>query len=135
MRFACVVAGVIVVFGLAAAVPAQEQDCTRRTLLGTTLSDARMEMILAPNSGATYRLDKQTGDVWTLQTERGFSASAHWQPLPTPKEADRPREINYQLLITPTGATYLLNVHTGATWSLRRGSNSSADWIAVTQGR
>ncbi len=119
----------------AAAAPAQSSDLStsaRTSLLGET----RFEIITLAETSETYRLDRISGEVWVLQrSESRFTAmTLAWKALPMPPGEEGPVtvRVNFQLVLSErSNFPLLMNVHTGATWTLRTAARD-VKWEAVT---
>ena len=118
----------------AAAAPAQSDLSTsaRTSLLGET----RFEIITLAENSETYRLDRVSGEVWVLQrSESRFTAmTLAWKALPMPPGEEGPvtNRVNFQLVLSErSNFPLLMNVHSGATWTLRTAARD-VKWEAVT---
>ena len=83
-------------------------------------ADARF-VVLHSEGWETYRLDRATGEVWQLrQSASKFSGERRvWRLIPPPEGERTDAGVNYQLSTSRGEGTFLLNVHSGATWVLR----------------
>ena len=97
--------------------------------------DVPFELVDNPRRAETFRIDKSSGRVWRLQRVSGIGAEAWaWKPIPPPDDTRLNSLVNYQLLVSPSDMTFLLNVHTGQAWLLRR-TSGELSWLAVTVDR
>ena len=102
----------------------------------TAPADSRFEIIQPAFSAKyTFRIDKFTGETSQLLVQPDRSAT--WQsvaksahPLADTKS---PGRTNYQVFSSGIAVryTYLINVHTGATWQLMEGSPEGPFWSAI----
>lgn len=117
-------------------VSAQERcdiDLSARTSL---VGEARYEVIVLPDSNQTYRLDRITGEVSHLQrSESRFTAmTLAWKVLPMPPGEEPPptTRVNYQLVLVENGPfPLLMNLHTGAAWTLKTVAPRDVKWEAI----
>jgi hypothetical protein len=111
------------------------QERTRASARTSLVGEARFEVLTLPDTNQTYRLDRITGEVWNLQRSgsRFTSMTLAWKALPMPpgEEGSGTSRVNYQLLLSEVGSFPLLvNVHTGATWTLRTAAGD-VKWEAI----
>jgi hypothetical protein len=114
---------------------AQERCDISRSARTSTVGEARFEVLTLAEAGETYRLDRISGEVWHLQRSgsRFTAMTLAWKTLPMPpgeEGATTPR-VNFQLLLSERGNfPMLLNIHTGATWTLRTAAGD-VKWEAI----
>jgi hypothetical protein len=116
-----VLSAILLLPGAAYAQERCDFDLSARTSL---LGEARYEVIVLPDSTQTYRLDRISGEVSHLQrSESRFTAmTLAWKALPMPpgEEPQATARVNYQLVLAdPGNFPLLMNIHTGATWTLK----------------
>jgi hypothetical protein len=113
----------------------QAQERTRASERTSLVGEARFEVLTLPDANQTYRLDRISGEVWHLQRSgsRFTAMTLAWKALPMPpaEEATVMSRVNYQLLLSEIGNfPMLVNVHTGASWTLRTAAGD-VKWEAI----
>ncbi len=106
-----------------------------QTLKKTSVEAARFE-ILASKQFA-FKLDKYNGEVYQL-VSTGLFSPGKWvlmsRQVENMNDSVCANAVNYQLYIHEEQAShvFLMNVNTGATWTLgKRGENRAYSWEAI----
>jgi hypothetical protein len=134
-RYALIAAVVAACIWTSSSTGAQERCDCERSARSSVLGEARYEVVMIPRYDQTYRLDRFTGEVSHLQRSgsRFTSMTLAWKALPLPpgEKAPASGRANYQLTLSE-GANFplLMNVHTGATWTLRTAAGD-VKWEAI----
>lgn len=119
--------GIFVLSALCLSAEDSEKETTVvqiESLKKTSVESARFEILA--NDRIAFKLDKFTGDVYEFLS-RGLFSPGNWvlmeRNLGNLNDLVRDNEINYQLFMHEENGTYifLMNVHTGATWTLGKG--------------
>lgn len=121
LLFPAVMAALLLLPDAARAQERCDIDLSARTSL---VGEARYEVIVLPDSTETYRLDRISGEVSHLQrsASRFTAMTLAWKALPMPPGDEPPAtsRVNYQLVLAdPGNFPLLMNIHTGATWTLK----------------
>ncbi|MBR0334331.1 MAG: hypothetical protein IIX13_05305 [Bacteroidales bacterium] len=105
------------------------------SLKKTAVESARFEILA--NDRIAFKLDKFTGDVYQL-ISRGLFSPYNWvlmeRNLGGLNDLVHDNEINYQLFMHEENGSFifLMNVHTGATWTLGHGGvNKPYAWEPI----
>ena len=116
---------------LSASGSAEQQTIESRQLTRTSAPiEVKFELLYSSWAG-TLRLDKNTGEVWRLETSAFSQGRRIWKSIPPPRDVERPSFVNFQLVSTSaTAETLLLNVHGGATWVLRQ-HDREMEWVPI----
>lgn len=108
-----------------------------QTLKKTAVEAARFE-ILASKQFA-FKLDKYSGEVYQL-VSTGLFSPGKWvlmsRQVENMNDSVCANAVNYQLYIHEEQAShvFLMNVNTGATWTLgKRGDNRAYSWEAIVK--
>lgn len=108
-----------------------------QTLKKTSVESARFE-ILASKQFA-FKLDKYNGEVYQL-VSTGLFSPGKWvlmsRQVENMNDSVCANAVNYQLYIHEEQAShvFLMNVNTGATWTLgKRGDNRAYSWEAIVK--
>lgn len=109
----------------------QEERFVQREKSNTPLTN-RFEVVQTSAATGTFRIDKYSGTVYFLG--KNVSGADTWMKIsryshPEDKPLS-PTKVNYQIILSenPRKPTYLLNIHTGATWFLSNEKNGVPFW-------
>ncbi len=113
----------------------QAQERTHASARTSLVGEARFEVLTLAETSETYRLDRMSGEVWHLQRSgsRFTAMTLAWKALPMPPGEEGPTtpRVNFQLLLSERGNfPMLVNIHTGATWTLRTAAGD-VKWEAI----
>lgn len=113
---------------LLASIPLNAEESALFT--NATNNSGRFEIIQSPiEIKYTFKLDKKTGETWHLQ---GNIKSDYWHKMPTISDNFNYEEhnINYQIF-SGNIYCYLINIHTGKTWTLEELYPNLITWKEV----
>lgn len=103
----------------------------------TAVESARFEILA--NDRIAFKLDKYTGDVYQFMS-KGLFSLGHWVLMERNvgglDDSVRENEINYQLFMHEENGSFifLLNVYTGASWTLGKGGiNKAYAWEPLVE--
>ena len=93
-------------------------------------------MLTLAETSQTYRLDRISGEVWHLQRSgsRFTAMTLAWKALPMPPRGRRRDDAAGELSAPALGGRVtfrmLVNIHTGAAWTLRTAAGD-VKWEAI----
>lgn len=81
-------------------------------MISTKIGGAPFEMISTHDTAVSYRINKETGDVWYISVDKFIDIPRDKSEIDTIIVG----QTNYQLFINERKMVYLMNINTGAVW-------------------
>ncbi|QBR00495.1 hypothetical protein [Paraburkholderia pallida] len=119
---------------ISAGTKAQTDTINQQSVVTHVPVDARFEIVQSELAVRwTFKLDKFTGNVFQLVATK--SGDLAWEEMPRFKsrvpDPVTPGRPNYQIFMSGIMAKnmFLMNVNSGATWQLQKGSDDTVGWV------